>query len=188
MSHSTAKLLKAHEHMRNMEYAAAFVLYRELANQNTQNSVAYYHCGNALASIGKNECVRMAISSYEYALRISPNYAAAHFKKGLELLFSLEREEDAFCAAERAAGLSPNDPRPIILISLINFRRGRSAQVEQGLMKISALPGKENDPFIDKLRKEIFLSDDVRVNTMQMRNLVRLMRLSDYIIYPESGK
>ena len=182
MSHSTAKLLEAHQHMRNMEFGAAFVLYRELANQSPQNSVAHYHCGNALASIGKDECVKMAIGSYDYALRINPNYAVAHFKKGLELLFSLEKEEDALCAAERAANLSPNDPRPVILISLINFRRGRSAQFELGMVKISMLPGKENDHLIGKLRKEFVLTEDEHLNYLQMKRLVQLLRLSDYIL------
>jgi tetratricopeptide (TPR) repeat protein len=70
----------------------------------TNNEAAHYNLGNALLRKGR---VEDAITQYELALEIKPNYADAHMNLGLALL-QMARRDDAITQFEKAVAIKPD--------------------------------------------------------------------------------
>ncbi len=157
-------LQKGHRHMRAEEYTQAVRIYYRAIRQAPRNPNVHYHFGNAV--IGQDEnAVHTAITAYDNAIDLRPQYPEPHFKKGLELLFSYGKCEESLKEAHIAADLSKYDPRPLILMGFGLSRLELNDGIELTLKSIGSFPDR-NVPLFQKLRNEFFYSEDPNLNDM----------------------
>jgi tetratricopeptide (TPR) repeat protein len=76
---------------RNRDYSSASVLWNDTASKNPANPRAHNNLGEALAQIPGR--LPDAVAQFEAALRLRPDYEAAHFNLGVALLHSGRFEE-----------------------------------------------------------------------------------------------
>jgi tetratricopeptide (TPR) repeat protein len=81
----------------------------QIAKQDPTYPVAVecFDCGNALSDLG---CYEAAITAYDQALTIKPDYPKAFNNKG-NALYALGRKEEAIAAYDQALTIKPDDAR-----------------------------------------------------------------------------
>jgi tetratricopeptide (TPR) repeat protein len=79
-----------------------------------------------------------AYEQYVALLDIEPDHARFHVSAG-EVAQMADRDDDAFHHYQRAAALSPNDPRALFLLAQVHIQRGEHAAAERLLQRAVGL-------------------------------------------------
>ena len=99
--------LGARTYARNFDWQDEATLWRSVTNVNPDDALAHLNLGNALLEIPGR--MPDAVSEYQAALRIYPNYAEAHNNLGAILLQS-GRTDEAVAEYQAAVRLDPDYP------------------------------------------------------------------------------
>lgn len=94
----------------------------------SRQPIAFLNRGIALRFLGQDD---KALESYSEALRMSPGYAEAHFRRGLMWFHAKEYE----LAMEDFRDGSDSDPRPLFWIGLIHSEQGDYDQAIESYTK-----------------------------------------------------
>jgi len=176
-------LQSGHKLMKVGDYSGALKIYNRIIGDQPRNAEAHYHAGNALIGMGQKNA-ETAITAYQNAITRNQYYASAYFKKGLELSFSFGRNEEALSNVAKAISIGTGLQEPLLVqcsIVLSGFVLSRLGRDEEADFSLALFKKSSESPFKEKLRKEFVYTEDEHLSEVQEENLIKLLRMYDYL-------